>query len=74
MSAHWAAFNLLYGGGRIVIPQPGSLDPTEVWRLVGAEGINLLVLVGDAMARPLMEHLAAHPSDTSSLFVIASSA
>ena len=72
VSAHWAAFNLLYGGGRIVIPQPGSLDPADVWRLVAEEGINLLVLVGDAMARPLLDHLAAHPSDTSSLFVIAS--
>jgi acyl-CoA synthetase (AMP-forming)/AMP-acid ligase II len=72
VSAHWAAFNLLYGGGRIVIPHPGSLDPAEVWRLVAEEGINLLVLVGDAMARPLMDHLAEHPGDTSSLFVVAS--
>jgi acyl-CoA synthetase (AMP-forming)/AMP-acid ligase II len=72
VSAHWAAFNLLYGGGRMVIPEPGSLDPSEVWRLVAEEGINLLVLVGDAMARPLLDHLAEHPSDTSSLFAVAS--
>jgi len=72
VSAHWAAFNLLYGAGRLVMPTPGSLDAAEVWRLVADEGANLLVLVGDAMARPLMEHLAAHPSDSSSLFVIGS--
>ena len=72
VSAHWSVFNLLFGAGTVVVPPPGSLDPAEVWRLVEAERVNLLVLVGNAMARPLVDHLAAHPVDTSTLFAIGS--
>ncbi len=73
-SAHWLAFQTLYTGGKLVIPPGGRFDPATVWRLVAEEGANLLVVVGDAMARPLADELAAHPDayDTSSLIVIGS--
>ncbi len=74
VSAQWGAFNTLYGGGKIVFTTPGSFDPDEVLRLVGEESVNVLTLVGDAMARPVLDALAAHPEryDVSSLIVFAS--
>jgi acyl-CoA synthetase (AMP-forming)/AMP-acid ligase II len=75
VSSHWLVFSMLYGGGRVVVTPGGRFDPHEIWRLVGAEQVNTLVIVGDAMARPLLDTLSAAPEgtyDTSSLFVIGS--
>ena len=49
-------------------------DPVEVWRLVEAERANAVVVVGDAMARPLLDVLAADPDryDLSSLMAVGS--
>jgi acyl-CoA synthetase (AMP-forming)/AMP-acid ligase II len=33
----------------------GSLDPVRVWRTIEAEGVNLLTVVGDAVAKPLLD-------------------
>ena len=63
VSAHWGAMQGLFGGGKVVLPPPGSLDPAAVWDLAAAEGANVMVIVGDAMARPLADHLAANPRD-----------
>jgi acyl-CoA synthetase (AMP-forming)/AMP-acid ligase II len=71
VSAHWLALSTLYGGGTIVVPPGGRFDPPEIWRLVGEQRVNVLVIVGDAMARPLLDALTP-TDDTSSLFVIGS--
>ena len=51
-------------------------DPEDVWRLVEEEGVNAVMIAGDAMGRPMIEALEANPDrwDTSSLFAISSSA
>ncbi len=74
VSAQWGAFSTIYGGGKVVLTAPGTFDPDEVLRLVGTESVNVLTLVGDAMARPVLDALAAHPEryDLSSLLVFAS--
>jgi acyl-CoA synthetase (AMP-forming)/AMP-acid ligase II len=74
VSAQWGAFSILFGGGTVVLAAPGSLDPPEVWRLVEDERVNVLTIVGDAMARPLLDAFAADPNhyDVSSLLVFAS--
>jgi acyl-CoA synthetase (AMP-forming)/AMP-acid ligase II len=73
VSAHWGAFNTFFGGGKVVLDGPGRLDGDEVWRAVEREGVNVLTVVGDAMARPILDALAAHPTyDTSMLFAFAS--
>jgi acyl-CoA synthetase (AMP-forming)/AMP-acid ligase II len=73
VSAHWGAFNTFYGGGKVVLLGPGRLDGDEVWKAVEQEGVNVLTVVGDAMARPVLDALAAHPTyDTSMLFAFAS--
>jgi len=73
-AGHWLAFSTLFGGGRVVTLPGGVFDPTEVWRLVEAEQANALVVVGDAMARPLLDTLAADPGryDLSSLMAVGS--
>jgi acyl-CoA synthetase (AMP-forming)/AMP-acid ligase II len=53
-----------------------KFDPKQVWRLVEAEKVNGIMITGDAMARPLIEALEEPGAkyDTSSLFVLSSSA
>jgi acyl-CoA synthetase (AMP-forming)/AMP-acid ligase II len=70
VSAHWLAFASLFGGGRLVVTPHGRFDPEMVWRLVDEENVNVLVIVGDAMARPLAD--AFSQNDVSSLIVIGS--
>ncbi len=74
VSAHWGAFNAFYGGGKVVLLSPGRFDPPEAWEAIGKEGVNAVTVVGDAMARPLLDYLAEHQDtvNTSSLFVFAS--
>jgi acyl-CoA synthetase (AMP-forming)/AMP-acid ligase II len=54
-TAHWMAFMTLYEGGLVVISPERSMDPVHIWELVARERINFLVIVGDAMGRPLVE-------------------
>ena len=74
VSAHWLAFESLFSGGCLVVTPQGRFDPETIWTLVRREGVNVLVVVGDAMARPLADALAAAPDDydTKTLMVIAS--
>jgi len=73
-SAHWLACSVLFAGGKVVMAPSGHFDPAETWRLVTDEGVHILVVVGDAMARPLVDELDAHGSryDFSTLIVIGS--
>ena len=73
-SAHWLAFSTFYGGGSLVLLPGGHFDPAVTWDLVAAEKVNVLVVVGDAMARPLLDVLEAAPGvyDTSSLMAFGS--
>jgi 3-oxocholest-4-en-26-oate---CoA ligase len=54
-TAHWVAFMTFFDGGAVVIYPDRQFDPIRLWELVAAEGVKLLVIVGDAMARPLVE-------------------
>jgi 3-oxocholest-4-en-26-oate---CoA ligase len=74
VSAHWLAFVSLFGGGRLVVTSHGRFDPEAILTLVGLESVNVLVIVGDAMGRPMVDALSPGPDryDTSSLLVIGS--
>jgi len=74
VSAHWTAFATLYGGGKVIVPPPGRFDAPVILSTIAAEKVNMVVVVGDAMARPLVDELRARPDryDTSSLFVVGS--
>ena len=59
--------------GHLTILAP-KFDPDEVWRTIDANGVQLIFMTGDAMARPLIEAHATGDYDGTSLFAIASSA
>ncbi len=72
VAALWGAFGMLLAGGTVVMVDPGPLDAAAAWRAIEAERVNIITLVGNVMARPLIEHYAEHPCDASSLFAMAS--
>ncbi|WP_280418090.1 acyl-CoA synthetase [Nocardia carnea] len=59
--------------GNCVIFEP-RFDPATVWQTVAAEHPGVMVITGDAMARPLIDTYRAGPVDTTGLFMIASGA
>ena len=73
-AAQWGMMITLFAGGQVTMATTRGFDPHEAWRLVEAEQINSILVVGDAMARPLAEALDAEPDryDVSSVFVIGS--
>jgi 3-oxocholest-4-en-26-oate---CoA ligase len=74
-AAHWLSFHQLFTGGKLVLMPLGRFDPAEVWATIRAEGVLNIVLVGDAMLKPLLDHLEVHADEvsTDSLWVVASS-
>ncbi len=73
-AAQWGALIGWFGGGKVVVCPGRSLNPTRIWELVEREKVNIMTIVGDAMARPLADALCAPGAnyDTSSLVVIGS--
>jgi len=72
-AAQWVAFSGFNGGSTIVIQDDVvRLDPADVWETVDREGVNILLIVGDAFGRPLVEELEKGGHDASSLLVVVS--
>jgi fatty-acyl-CoA synthase len=72
-AAQWVSFGALHQGGCVVLQgKPERLDPDDVLGSVAREGCNMLTLVGDAFARPILDHLKSRSYDLSRLFVIGS--
>ncbi|MFT6286340.1 MAG: acyl-CoA synthetase (AMP-forming)/AMP-acid ligase II [Alcanivorax sp.] len=70
----WYACIQLLAGNSVVLNPDHSLVAEDVWDIVASEKINSLSIVGDAMAVPLLDALAAYPDrwDLSSVFSIGS--
>ena len=72
-AAQWTSFMWFFCGARVVL-MPGSLDPARVWRTIAEEGVQSVTVVGDAVAKPLLDAWDAMPADErpdlSSLFSI----
>ena len=58
-NAQVAALAGLFGGETIVLLP--KFDAHEIWRAVERHKVNVLVIIGDAMARPLIDALAEVP-------------
>ena len=76
-AAHWVAFNSFANGNTVVLPSVTErLDVDDLLATVAAEGVNVVLIVGDAFGRPLVEGIeaavAAGTPDLSSLLAIAS--
>lgn len=52
-AAQWATFGALFTVGTVVLLP--RFDPHEVWKAVQANKVQVLTIVGDAMARPLID-------------------
>ena len=50
----------LLGGTAVLLEQRG-LDPVEVWDTVEREGVQQLIIVGDAFAKPMLRALDEEP-------------
>ena len=70
-NAQWTAWVTLLGGNKLVLWSSRKFDANDVWALCDREGVNTISLVGDAMARPLVDELA-HRTPPASLFAIVS--
>lgn len=71
-AAQWLAFRMLLWGGTVVINDVvDRLDPADVWNLVESERVNIMLMVGESFARPLMDELERNPRDISSLSAVA---
>jgi acyl-CoA synthetase (AMP-forming)/AMP-acid ligase II len=72
-AAHWMAFNGFTNANTLVIPAVTThLDVDDLLSTVEHEGVNILLIVGDAFGRPLVEGIEAGGHDLSSLLAIVS--
>ncbi len=73
-ATQWGVMGQALTGNKVVLV--ANFDPEECWDLIQREGINSMMITGDAMGRPLIETLAADPDrfDSSSLLSLSSSA
>jgi acyl-CoA synthetase (AMP-forming)/AMP-acid ligase II len=74
-AAQWTVFAwLMSGGANVLTSSRPRTDYAEVWRLITEQKVQVLTIIGDAVARPLIDEYAAHPDlyDSSSLVSIGS--
>ncbi len=77
-AGHWLAFNAMNNGNTVCIQDDTvGFDAADVWRTVEREHANILLIVGDAFGRPLVDELeravdAGAPYDLSSMLMIVS--
>ncbi len=69
-SAQWTSLMSLFTGDTVILIR--TFEPQEVWHAVERHKINVLVVVGDAMARPLIDEFTAGGYDGSSLVSVSS--
>jgi fatty-acyl-CoA synthase len=73
-TGHWAAFDAWHSGNTVVIQdQVKNLDPKDILNTAERESVNVLLLVGDAFARPLLEELRSGHYQLAALKTITSS-
>ena len=59
-AGHWSSFQAFHTGGTVVIPdEVKRFDAAGVVESIEREGVNILMLVGDAFGRPLLDALRA---------------
>ncbi len=73
-TSQFASLIMMFGGGKVVVVPGRSYDPALCLKAVGDHGVNVIVLVGDAMCRPFVDELKANSDkyDVDTLFVVTS--
>jgi fatty-acyl-CoA synthase len=59
-AALWAALASLFAGHTVVLSPAKNFDTAQIFDLCERERVNLLVIVGDGMGRPLADTLHTH--------------
>jgi len=63
-AAQWSSFHMISSGGKIVLPDDGArLEWGDALRVAAREHVVSIPVVGDAMARGLVEELRRHSHD-----------
>lgn len=60
-AAIWSAASALLGGVTVVVDPMRAFDPEAIWDRVERVKVNIIQIVGDAMARPLYDALRDNP-------------
>ena len=60
-AAMWATLISLFAGHTVVVNDEPAFDADHVWDIVVRDGVNILSIVGDAMALPLVQALEREP-------------
>ena len=60
-AAMWASLISLFSGHAVVVNDQSHFDAEHIWDTVERAGVNIISVVGDAMALPLVKALEAHP-------------
>jgi acyl-CoA synthetase (AMP-forming)/AMP-acid ligase II len=71
----WVGFNALLSGASHVLIRDLGFDPGFALRVIAEEGVSVVMTIGDAYARPIVDYLEAHGTDDhdlSNLFVYGS--
>ena len=77
-AGHWLGLNAMLGGNTVCIQDDTvGFDPADVWTTMSRESANILLIVGDAFGRPLVDELeraaaAGKPYDLSSMLMLIS--
>lgn len=67
-AAQWVSFMWLLCGAKVVL-HSGPFDAVAIWRTVASEKVAVMTVVGDAMARPLVDAWDEHgPFDISTMY------
>jgi acyl-CoA synthetase (AMP-forming)/AMP-acid ligase II len=73
-NAQWTMSIALYGGNSVVLNTGRRFHADEIWDLVERENVLVISLVGDAMARPLVDALASRDHVPSVLAIVSGGA
>jgi acyl-CoA synthetase (AMP-forming)/AMP-acid ligase II len=76
-AAQWTTYAMFLNGGiNVLTASRPSTDYARVWQLITDHKVNVVTIIGDAVARPLIDEYVANPGkyDGSSLFSVGSGA
>jgi 3-oxocholest-4-en-26-oate---CoA ligase len=74
-TGQFSAFGIMQLGGAVTVLPSRHFDAAELWRVVDERSVNVMSIVGDAFARPMLAELDAHRDqyDLSSVVAMISS-
>ncbi|HTO01478.1 MAG TPA: acyl-CoA synthetase [Microthrixaceae bacterium] len=72
-AAHWLAFSAFTNANTLVVADiTDHFDSAEVIDLIDREAVEVLLIVGDAFGRPMVEELERNPRHLDSLLIVVS--